>query len=290
MKRKLSLAALLMASVLAFTACGGSKASTDETADADTQAEETDETAGEDETGELVTLKVGATAVPHAEILNEVVDDLAEEGIDLQVVEFSDYTLINKALVEGEVDANYFQHQPYLDEFIAESGADLVSAAGIHIEPMGIYSESIVSLDELKEGDKVGVPNDATNEGRALLLLQSEGLITLASDSLTQTPADIVENNLGLEFVELAAEQLPRTLSETTISVINTNYALEGGLSPSEDAIAMEAGDSPYVNIVAVRAEDADSENIAKLVDALTSDEVRTFINEQYNGEVVPVF
>ncbi len=287
MKRNLSLVALLLTAALAFSACGGSSASTDETEDTQTEEAAADEA---DESGETVTLKVGATAVPHAEILNEVVDDLAEEGIDLEVVEFSDYTLINKALVEGEVDANYFQHQPYLDEFIAESGADLVSAAGIHIEPMGIYSESLVSLDELKEGDKVGVPNDATNEGRALLLLQSQGLITLAGDSLTQTPADIVENNLNLEFVELAAEQLPRTLSETTISVINTNYALEGGLSPSEDAIAMEAGDSPYVNIVAVRSEDADSEAIAKLVDALTSDEVRTFINEQYNGEVVPVF
>ncbi|MCD7854726.1 MAG: MetQ/NlpA family ABC transporter substrate-binding protein [Clostridiales bacterium] len=288
MKRKLSFTALLLTAVFAFTACGGSS----DTAVDDTAAEaeaEGEEAAAEDD-GEVVTLKVGATAVPHAEILNEVVDDLAEEGIDLQVVEFSDYTLINKALVEGEVDANYFQHQPYLDEFIEESGADLVSAGGIHIEPMGVYSETLESLDELKDGDKVGIPNDATNEGRALLLLQSEGLITLASDSLTQTPADIVENNLNLEFVELAAEQLPRTLSETTISVINTNYALEGGLSPSEDSIAMEAGDSPYVNIVAVRSEDADSEAISKLMAALQSDEVRTFINESYNGEVVPVF
>ncbi|MCD8238704.1 MAG: MetQ/NlpA family ABC transporter substrate-binding protein [Clostridiales bacterium] len=288
MKRKLSFAALLLTAVFAFTACGGSSdTAVDETA---AEAEAEGEEAAAEDDGEVVTLKVGATAVPHAEILNEVVDDLAEEGIDLQVVEFSDYTLINKALVEGEVDANYFQHQPYLDEFIEESGADLVSAGGIHIEPMGVYSETLESLDELKDGDKVGIPNDATNEGRALLLLQSEGLITLASDSLTQTPADIVENNLNLEFVELAAEQLPRTLSETTISVINTNYALEGGLSPSEDSIAMEAGDSPYVNIVAVRSEDADSETIAKLMAALQSDEVRTFINESYNGEVVPVF
>lgn len=288
MKRKLSFTALLLTAVFAFTACGGSSdTAVDETA---AEAEAEGEEAAAEDDGEVVTLKVGATAVPHAEILNEVVDDLAEEGIDLQVVEFSDYTLINKALVEGEVDANYFQHQPYLDEFIEESGADLVSAGGIHIEPMGVYSETLESLDELKDGDKVGIPNDATNEGRALLLLQSEGLITLASDSLTQTPADIVENNLNLEFVELAAEQLPRTLSETTISVINTNYALEGGLSPSEDSIAMEAGDSPYVNIVAVRSEDADSETIAKLMAALQSDEVRTFINESYNGEVVPVF
>lgn len=286
MKRNLSLVALLLCAALSFTACGGS---TEAPADDEVAVDETADEAAEDD-GEVVTLKVGATAVPHAEILNEVVDDLAAEGIDLQVVEFSDYTLINKALVEGEVDANYFQHQPYLDEFIAESGADLVSVAGIHIEPMGIYSETLKSLDELQEGDKVGIPNDATNEGRALLLLQSEGLITLASDSLTQTPADIVENNLNLEFVELAAEQLPRTLSETTISVINTNYALEGGLSPSEDSIAMEAGDSPYVNIVAVRAEDAENEAITKLVEALKSDEVRTFINESYNGEVVPVF
>ncbi|MCC8097063.1 MAG: MetQ/NlpA family ABC transporter substrate-binding protein [Eubacterium sp.] len=290
MKKNLSLVALLLTAALAFSACGSST-TTDETDDTATEeAADTEAEAEEADTTEAVTLKVGATAVPHAEILNEVVDDLAAEGINLEIVEFSDYTLINKALVEGEVDANYFQHQPYLDEFIEESGADLVSAGGIHIEPMGIYSDSITSLDELQEGDKVGVPNDATNEGRALLLLQSEGLITLSSDSLTQTPADIVENELGLEFVELAAEQLPRTLSETTISVINTNYALEGGLSPSEDAIAMEAGDSPYVNIVAVRAEDADNENIAKLVAALQSDEVRTFINEEYNGEVVPVF
>lgn len=284
MKRNLSLAALLVAAALAFTACGG--ASSEAPADENTAAEEQSENSDE-----AVTLKVGATANPHAIILNEVVDDLAAEGIDLEVVEFSDYTLINKALVEGEIDANYFQHQPYLDEFIEESGADLVSVAGIHIEPMGVYSETLKSLDELKEGDKVGIPNDATNEGRALLLLQSQGIIKLADETaLTQTPADIVENNLNLEFVELAAEQLPRTLSETTISVINTNYALEGGLSPSEDAIAIESSDSPYVNIVAVRAEDAENENIAKLVEALTSDEVRTFINEEYNGEVVPAF
>lgn len=285
MKKNLSLVALLLTTALAFSACGSSSFGTAE--DTNTAAEES---ADAETSDELVTLKIGATAVPHAEILNIIIDDLAEEGIDLQIVEFSDYTLINKVLVEGEVDANYFQHQPYLDEFIEESGADLVSAAGIHIEPMGIYLESITALDELKEGDKVGFPNDATNEGRALLLLQSEGLITLAGNSLTQTPADITDNPLGLEFVEFAAEQLPRTLSETTVSVINTNYALEGGLSPSEDAIAMEAGDSSYVNIVAVRAEDADNENIAKLVEALESDEVRTFINETYNGEVVPVF
>ncbi len=283
MKKRLGLAAIFTAAVLAFTACGG------QTAEEAPEAADGGEAV--EEQSENVTLKVGATAVPHAEILNEVKDDLAAEGIDLEVVEFSDYTLINKALVEGEIDANFFQHQPYLDEFIEESGADLVSVAGIHIEPMGIYSETIKSLDELKDGDKVGIPNDATNEGRALLLLQSQGLITLADEeALTQTPNDIVENNLNLEFVELAAEQLPRTLSETTISVINTNYALEGGLSPSDDTIAMESGDSPYVNIVAVRSEDADNENIAKLVEALTSDEVRTFITEQYSGEVVPVF
>ncbi len=274
MKRKLSLAALFMAAALAFTACASS--SSDEAA-----VGSTDET---------VTLKVGATAVPHAEILNVVKDDLAAEGVELEVVEFSDYTLINKALVEGEIDANYFQHQPYLDEFLEESGEDLVSVGGIHIEPMGIYSSTLKSLDELKDGDTVGIPNDATNEGRALLLLQSQGLITLASDSLTQTPADITENNLNLDFKELAAEQLTGTLSDTTISVINTNYALEGGLSPSEDAIAMEAGDSPYVNIVAVRAEDKDNEAVTKLVAALQSDKVRDFINDTYNGEVLPVF
>lgn len=283
MKKRLGLVAIFTAAALAFTACGGQ--TTEEAPEAADGGEAVEEQS------ENTTLKVGATAVPHAEILNEVKDDLAAEGIDLEVVEFSDYTLINKALVEGEIDANFFQHQPYLDEFIEESGADLVSVAGIHIEPMGIYSETIKSLDELKDGDKVGIPNDATNEGRALLLLQSQGLITLADEeALTQTPNDIVENNLNLEFVELAAEQLPRTLSETTISVINTNYALEGGLSPSDDTIAMESGDSPYVNIVAVRSEDADNENIAKLVEALTSDEVRTFITEQYSGEVVPVF
>ncbi len=267
MKRKLGLVALFLSAALAFTACGSSGGN-----------------------GEEVVLKVGATAVPHAEILNVVKDDLAAEGVNLEVVEFSDYSLINKALVEGEIDANFFQHKPYLDEFNAESGENLVSAGGIHIEPMGIYSSSISSLDELKEGDKVGVPNDATNEGRALLLLQSEGLITLATDSLDQTPEDITENSLNLEFVELAAEQLARTLSETTISVINTNYALEGGLSPLEDSIAMEAGDSPYVNIVAVRAEDADNEAVTKLVEALQSDKVRDYINESYNGAVVPVF
>ncbi len=236
-------------------------------------------------------LNVGATALPHAEILAMVKDDLAAEGVDLTITEFGDYTLMNPALSEGQIDANFFQHQPYLDDYVKNSGQKLVSVGKIHIEPMGIYSHKITKLDELKDGSIVGVPNDATNEGRAFLLLAHEGLITLKDNvGSSATVNDIKDNPKHLEWKELEASVLPRTLDETDISVINTNYALEADLNPTHDALAMEDSTSPYANIIVVNEKDKDSEAVLKLVKALQSEKIRKFINETYAGAIVPVF
>jgi D-methionine transport system substrate-binding protein len=238
------------------------------------------------------TLTVGATSVPHAEILAVVKEDLAKEGVELVIQEFGDYTLINEALSQGQIDANYFQHTPFLESYVANSGNKLVGVAKIHIEPLGIYSDKYEELSEIPDGASIGIPNDETNEGRALLLLQSAGLITLKQDAgLEATPASIESNPKNLNFVELDAAILPRTLSDTDASIINTNYVLEATeLNPVEDALAMEGSDSPFANVVAVNEADKDSEVIKKLITALTSQKVKDFINEEYKGAVVPVF
>ena len=295
--KKLISATLAATLALSLAACG-STASTTETASS--EAASTESTAASSEAAESTsdlagtTLKVAASPTPHAEILNVAKEILAEQGIDLEVVEFSDYVQPNLVTENGEVDANYFQHKPYLDDYNKNNSTDLVSAAAIHYEPFGLYSTTIKSLDELKDGDKVAVPNDATNEARALLLLQDNGVIKLKDDAgLSATKNDIVENPKNLDITEIEAAQLPRSINNVAIAAINGNYAVEAGLKVS-DAIAVEAKDSlaaeTYANIVAVRPDNKDDEKIKALISALQSDKVKSFIDEKYQGAVVAVF
>lgn len=237
------------------------------------------------------TLKVGATPVPHGEILEIIVPILAEEGITLEIVEFTDYVRPNLALQEKELDANFFQHVLYLDSFNADAGTNLVSLVGIHVEPLGVYTTKISSITDIKAKDTIAIPNDATNGGRALLLLQEAGLIKLNPKAgIAPTVFDITENKLQLKFVELEAAQLSRSLPDVTAAVINGNYALQANLNPAKDAIFLEGSESPYVNVIAIRSGDEANSSLLKLVEALCSDTVRTFINETYDGAVVPVF
>ncbi len=236
-------------------------------------------------------LKVGATPVPHAEILEFVKDDLADMGVELEVVEFTDYVTPNLALSDGSIDANYFQHVPYLDQFSADRGLDLVPVTKVHIEPIGLYSDKYASIEEMPEGSTIAVPNDPSNEGRSLILLHNKGVITLEDPSnLNATPIDIVENPKDLSFEELEAAQLPRVLPDVAGAVINTNYALEADLNPVDDALVLESSDSPYVNVVVVRAGDEDNEKIQKLIEVLNTTKVREFILEEYEGAIVPAF
>ncbi|MFO7311078.1 MAG: MetQ/NlpA family ABC transporter substrate-binding protein [Bacillota bacterium] len=236
-------------------------------------------------------LTVGATPVPHAEILEFIKPALQAEGIELRIVEFTDYVLPNLALAEGELDANYFQHIPYLETFAADHRLNLTVLVGVHIEPMGLYSRKYTSLDQLPRGATIAIPNDATNGGRALLLLQQAGLIRLSDDvGITGTVFDIVDNPRNLRFRELEAPLLPRALEDVDAAVINTNYALEAGLVPLRDALVIEGAESPYVNVVAVRAGDENNPALLKLAEALLKPEVRQFILDRYAGAVVPVF
>ena len=236
-------------------------------------------------------LKISATSVPHAELLEFVKDDLEEEGIYIEIIVTDDYSIPNRALSEGEVDLNFFQHYPYLEDQIESFDYDLEVVADIHIEPMGIYSNTIQSLDNIEEGFVIAVPNDATNEARALILLEEQGLIKLdESKGLEATIYDIIENPLNLEIIEVDAAMLPRTLEDVDLAVINTNYAIQADLNPLEDAIAIEDSESPYVNIVVARKGDENREDIQKIVEVLTSEKVRNFIEEEYNGAIVPVF
>lgn len=237
------------------------------------------------------TLQVAATPVPHAEILEFVKPKLAEQGVTLEVKVFTDYVQPNIQVSEGRLDANFFQHQPYLDEFNASKGTQLVSVAGIHIEPFGAYSNKVRALDDLKQGGQVAIPNDATNGGRALLLLQAAGVLTLKEEAgITATPRDIADNPKKLRVRELEAATLPRVLNQVDLALINTNYALEAGLNPHKDALAIEGADSPYVNILVTRDDNQQADAVQKLVEALKGDDVRDFINEKYQGAVVPVF
>ena len=236
-------------------------------------------------------LKVGATPVPHAEVLNAVKDKLAKEGINLEVVDFTDYVTPNLALADGELDANYFQHKPYLDKFCEEKGLKLAVAGGVHVEPIGIFSEKIKSINDIPNKATVAIPNDPSNGGRALILLHNAGIITLNDPTnLYATEFDVVKNPKKLKFKTLEAAQLPRVLKDVDFAVINGNYALEAGLSPTEDALLLEGKESPYTNIVAVRAGDEKREEIVKLMEALNSPEVADFINNTYKGGVVPAF
>jgi D-methionine transport system substrate-binding protein len=239
------------------------------------------------------TLKVAATPVPHAEILEFIKPQLAKEGVDLQVKVFTDYVQPNIQVAEGRLDANFFQHQPYLDEFnkARQTKVKLVTVAGVHIEPFGAYSSKVKSLAELPEGAQVVIPNDATNGGRALLLLDKAGVIKLKDNtSITATPKDIAENPKGIKVRELEAATLPRVLNQVDLALINTNYALEAKLNPTKDALAIEGSDSPYVNILVAREDNKASADMQKLAAALHSPEVKKFIEEKYKGAVVPAF
>jgi len=237
------------------------------------------------------TLSVAASAVPHAEILELVKPALAKEGVELKIKVFTDYVQPNVQVAEGRLDANFFQHQPYLDEFNKSRGSQLVSIAGVHIEPFGAYSSKIKSLADLPQGANVVIPNDATNGGRALLLLAKAGVITLKDGAgITATVKDIASNPKAIKVRELEAATLPRVLNQVDLALINTNYALEAGLNPSKDALVIEGSDSPYVNILVVSSARKDDASLQKLAKALNSAEVKTFINEKYKGAVVPAF
>ena len=239
------------------------------------------------------TIKIAASPTPHAEILEAAKSILADEGWDLEVTEFEDYVQPNLVVESGDFDANYFQHVPYLESFNEEKGTHLVDAGDIHYEPFGIYPGTKKSLDELEDGDTIAVPNDTTNEARALLLLQDNGVLTLKEGAgLTATVNDIESTTKDIKIQELEAAQIPRVLNEVAFAVINGNYAVEAGLSVADDAIAYEASDSEaaktYVNIIAVKEGNENNEGIVALVDALKSDEIKDFINETYNGAVIP--
>ncbi|MEW9093810.1 MAG: MetQ/NlpA family ABC transporter substrate-binding protein [Clostridiaceae bacterium] len=232
---------------------------------------------------------VGATPVPHTEILKEAGKILEKEGYTLKIVEFTDYQIPNTALAEKELDANFFQHIPFLDKTIAEKNYELDYTAKVHIEPMGIYSKKIKDVKELKNGAEIAIPNDPTNGARALRVLENAGLIKVKEGELV-TKIDITENKKNLKITELDAAQLPRVIDDIDAAVINANYAIEAGLNPTKDAIAIESLDSPYANVLAVRKEDKEKEHIKALTKALTSPEVKKFIEEKYKGNVVPAF
>lgn len=297
MKKLLSIL-LCAALVLGLAACGTAASGPTDAPESEAPASDAPATdAAETPSGELEKIVVGASSTPHAEILEAVKGELEALGYELEVTIFDDYVMPNLALADGEIDANYFQHEPYLLNFNAENGTDLVSAAAIHYEPMGIYGGSKSSLDELAEGDIIAVPNDGTNEARALLLLQDQGLITLKEgiDASTETATilDIAENPKNLEIVEMEAKNIPHSLPDVAFAVINGNYALQAGLT-GNDALASESADSDaaqtYANILAVRAGEEESAKTQALVTALTSETCRQFIEETYSGAVVPIF
>ncbi|GLX69036.1 MetQ/NlpA family ABC transporter substrate-binding protein [Paenibacillus glycanilyticus] len=270
---------LALSLVFALSACGAKK-----------DENNTSASNGNNEVKE-VTLKVGATPVPHAEILNYIKPALKEKGINLEVVEFNDYVQPNTQLHEKRLDANFFQHVPYLDDFNKEHGYDLVNVAGVHLEPMGAYSKKIKSIDELKDGAKVAIPNDATNGGRALQLLAANKLITLKDGvGVAATVHDITENPKNLKITEVEAATLPRVLGEVDLDLINSNFALEADLVPTKDALFIEGSDSPYVNILVSRPDNKDSEAIQALAEALQSPDVKKFIEDTYKGAIVPAF
>lgn len=237
------------------------------------------------------TLTVAASPVPHAEILEFVKPALAKEGVDLKVKVFTDYIQPNVQVAEKRLDANFFQHQPYLDEFNKAKGTSLVAVTGVHLEPLGAYSSKIKKIEELPGGANVVIPNDATNGGRALLLLAKAGVITLKDPTnILSTIKDIAQNPKDLKFRELEAATIPRVLTQVDLALINTNYALEAKLDPSKDALVIEGNDSPYVNILVSRADNKDSDAMKKLAAALHSPQVKQFITEKYKGAVLPAF
>jgi D-methionine transport system substrate-binding protein len=236
-------------------------------------------------------LKIGVTAGPHAQIMEQVKKVAAKDGLQIQVIEFSDYIQPNAALSAGDLDANSYQHKPFLDQQVKDRGYKIVSLGYTVNFPIGLYSKKVKSLNELKQGARFGIPNDPTNGGRVLLLLQEKGLIKLRPEAgLKATPLDVIENPKKLKFVELEAAQLPRSLDDLDASAVNTNFALSAGLNPAKDAIVLEAAKSPYVNVLVVREQDKDKPWAAKLVKAYHSEEVRKFIQTEFKGSVLAGF
>ena len=303
--KKVSLVLAAVLTAAALSACGGNGAAettaasaAETTAQAESKAEETkaEETKAEESkaSGDLEKMVVGASPAPHAEILEAAKPLMAEKGYDLQVMVYSDYVQPNNALDAGDLDANYFQHLPYLESFNEQHGTKLVSAAAIHYEPFGIYAGKTASLEEVADGAVVAVPNDVTNEARALLLLEAQGLITLKEGAgLEATKNDIAENPKNLEIMEVEAAQIPRVLPDVDLAVINGNYAIEAGLKVS-DALAIEDAESisatTYGNVLAVREGEEETDKTKALVEVLTSEEIKIFIDETYEGAVVPLF
>lgn len=277
MKKVFALIAALAFSALALAGCGSQQSASSGASSAASGAK---------------TLKVGATAVPHAEILEAAKPLLEKEGITLEIVEFNDYVQPNLALNDKELDANFFQHEPYLKNFMDEhKEVKLKNAAGIHIEPMGVYSKKIKKLDELKDGATIAIPNDPTNGGRSLLLLEKAGIIKLKEGvGEKATVGDIAENKKNIKFQEVEAAQVPRTLDDVDAAVINSNFAMQVNLDPTKDAMFIEDSTSPYVNIIAVRDGDENRPEIQALIKVLHSDEIKQFITEKYKGAVVPAF
>ena len=236
-------------------------------------------------------IRIGVSPRPHRELIEFIEEDLENEGIELEIVEFDDYVKPNLALAENELDANFFQHEPYMNNFKEENNIDIISIGGVHIEPMGLYSSKYKSIDELEDGSEIAIPNDPTNGGRALLLLEKHGIIGLKEDAgILATENDVEENPKNLKFTALEAAYLPRVLNEVDGAIINGNYALEADLIPTKDSILLEEKDSPYANIIAIRNGEEDQERFTKLMKVLQSDKVRKFIEESYEGGVIPGF
>lgn len=266
MKKTLSIFLILSLTLISLTGCGNKSADPNK-------------------------IRIGVSPDPHAKLVGIVVDDLKKQGIDVEIIEFTEYTTPNRALAEGELDANYFQHIPYLNDSIAKENLDLAILGSVHIEPMALYSNKISSIDDLKDNAEIAIPNDTVNGGRALLLLQANGLIKLNKNAgLEATEKDIIENKKNLKFNPLEAAYIPRVLDDVDAALINGNYALEAGLNPVEDGIIIESIDSPYPNIVAVRNGEGDEEKFVKLINALQSDKVKDYIEKNYNGGIVPAF
>ena len=292
MKKTFGVVTAAVLAAASIAGCSGNKAAETTAAESSSAAETTAETTAEETTassGELQKIVVGASPAPHAEILKAANDVLKEKGYELEIKEYVDYIQPNLALESGDLDANYFQHLPYLESFNKENGTNLVSAGAIHYEPFGVYAGKTTSLDELQDGATIAVPNDTTNEARALLLLEAQGLIKLKEDAgLTATKNDIVENPKNLQLYEVEAAQLPRVIGDVDVAVINGNYAIEAGYKVS-DALAVEASDSLAATTYG-RAGEENDPAIQALIEALTSDEVKAFIESTYDGAVVPLF
>ncbi len=297
-KRVLGVLLCAALAVSTLAGCGSSATVSDNSQTAnveDTQVPTTDQAAVEEaktDDPEDKVITVGATITPHSEILSVVAENLKEQGYELKIVEYNDYVLPNTALEAGDLDANYFQHVPYLDDFNAENGTHIVSAAAVHFEPMGIYAGKTAKIEDIQKGASVAVPNDTTNEARALLLLEAQGLIKLKADAgIKATILDIEENPYELNIKELEAAQVPKAIQDVDIAVVNGNYAIEAGL---DAALVTEASDSlaaeTYGNIIAVREGEENSAKTKALVDAILTDNVKEYIEKTYSGAVLPVF